>query len=187
MLMKDCSVEAMRKSKNILVSSLVLSLFFGVAHGQGDPASIDVAPLPAMKIQTLELVEYQTATECEINEAAVGGFDLLSYREEGGLRLGREEFAAEYGGGVYLFESAARRDKFLAAPLMYLPDYGGWCAISMALGRRTCPDYSNFKIEDGKLLLFAVTAFTDGRALWNTNPPKYRKQANSNYDRFLRD
>ena len=71
--------------------------------------------------------------------------------------------------------------------MQYLPSYGGWCAISLALGGLTCPDYNIFKIENGELLLFEVAAFTNGLALWNTDPPGYRKKADTNYDRFMQE
>ena len=38
------------------------------------------------------------------------------------------------------------------------------------MGRLACPDYTNFKIEDGRLLLFELTGFTNGRTVWNSDP-----------------
>ena len=148
------------------------------------------AAADAMKLKaeaTLELASYRPATECAKDGVAVGGYDLISYRDEGGPRFGSAEFTAEYGDNIYLFETAEKRDRFLADPMQYLPSYGGWCAISLALGGLTCPDYSIFKIENGDLLLFEVTAFTNGRALWNTDPPGHRKKADTNYDRFMEE
>ena len=73
-------------------------------------------------------------------------------------------------------------DTFRADPERYLPDYAGFCAITLALGRITCPEYSNFKIEDDRLLLFEITGFTNGRTLWNTNPEDFRSKADANFD-----
>lgn len=171
-------------------------LFFGVIvfSMSGSPAFADdeVAPastaaVPADVAATRGVEPYRTATKCAKDGVAVGGYDLVSYRDADGPRLGRAEFSVEYGGGIYLFASAGNREKFLADPIQYLPHYGGWCAISMALGQKVCPNASNFKIEEGDLLLFRLTAFTNGRSLWNTDPAKYRQQADVNYQRFMRE
>ena len=119
--------------------------------------------------------------ECAPDGVANGGYDLISYREEGGPRYGSAEFPAGHGGLTYLFETAENRDRFLADPERFLPAYSGWCAVTLALGRLTCPDYENFKIEDDRLLLFELTGFTNGQTLWNSNPGRYRGLADGNY------
>ena len=53
--------------------------------------------------------------------------------------------------------------------------------MTLALGRLTCPDFNNFKIENDRLLLFELTGFTNGQALWNTAPDRYRGLADGNY------
>jgi len=165
----------------------LISMSYCPAFAQEETSSA-AADVMMQKVEaTLELKPYRPASECAKDGVAVGGYDLISYRDEGGPRFGSAEFTAEYGDNIYLFESAQNRDRFLADPMQYLPSYGGWCAISLALGGLTCPDYSIFKFENGDLLLFEVTAFTNGRALWNTDPPGYRKKADTNYDRFMQE
>lgn len=170
-----------------LAGFLLLSMSCSPAFAQEETssASADVALTKAGA--RLGLESYRSSRECAKDGVAVGGYDLISYRGEGGPRFGRAEFDVAYGGSIYLFESAENRQKFLNNPIQYLPKYGGWCAISMALGGQTCPDYSNFKIENGDLLFFELIAFTNGRSLWNTDPVVYRKQADSNYERFMRE
>ena len=53
--------------------------------------------------------------------------------------------------------------------------------MSLALGSFTCPDYENFKVEDGKLLLFETTVFTNGRTLWDQDPSENRAKADRNF------
>lgn len=119
--------------------------------------------------------------ECAPEGIGVGGYDLLSYRSEGGPRFGSPEFSASHGDIEYLFETEENRRLFLDDPERFLPAYSGWCAVTLALGRLSCPDYDNFKIEDDRLLLFELTGFTNGQALWNTSPDRYRVQADDNY------
>ena len=74
--------------------------------------------------------------------------------------------------------------QFLKEPAFYLPQYQAWCAITLALGQLICPDYSNFKVEDNRLLFFEVTGFTNGRLVWNSDPVYYRDQADINFERL---
>ena len=104
----------------------------------------------------------------------------------GGPAPGTPEFSLEYDGSTYLFANQSNVDTFRANPERYLPAYAGFCAITLALGRVTCPDYSNFKIENDRLLLFEITGFTNGRTLWNTNPGDFRNKADANFDKFNR-
>ena len=110
-----------------------------------------------------------------------GGYDLVSYRKEGGPRFGSAAFPLEHGGLTYLFETAETRAEFASDPERYLPAYSGWCAVTLALGRLSCPDYDNFKIENDRLLLFELAGFTNGRTLWNSRPAHYRDLADDNY------
>ena len=120
--------------------------------------------------------------ECSPDGIGVGGFDLVSYRQPNGPVPGNAEFSVVYENVSYLFSNANNRDLFLRDPVFYLPQYQGWCAITLALGRLICPDYSNFKVEDSRLLFFEVTGFTNGRLVWDDDPAYYRNQADINFD-----
>lgn len=122
---------------------------------------------------------------CSPNGLAVGGFDVLSYRDPGGPIAGDPEISAEYDGQRYLFTTATNRDRFLDDPQRYVPAYNGFCAITLSFGRVTCPDYRNFKIEGDRLLLFEVTGFTNGRTLWNSDSTTFRERADLNFERLL--
>ena len=61
--------------------------------------------------------------------------------------------------------------------------YGGWCAMSLALGSFICPDYENYQFQEGHLYLFETTVFTNGRTLWNQDPDGNRGLADRNYSR----
>ena len=122
---------------------------------------------------------------CSPDGLAVGGYDVLSYRDAGGPVPGDPEISAEFDGQRYLFATPANRDRFLQDPERYVPAYSGFCAITLSFGRVTCPDYRNFKIEDDRLLLFEVTGFTNGRTLWNSDSTTFRERADLNYERLL--
>ena len=130
-------------------------------------------------------VDHADYSVCTPDGVAVGGYDLVSYRADSGPLVGEKQFALDHGGFTYLFVSDENRRQFEADPERYLPAYSGWCAVTLALGRLTCPDYTNFQIEDDTLLLFETTGFTNGRVLWNTDAPGYRVKADDNYKALL--
>lgn len=119
---------------------------------------------------------------CVMEGVSTGGFDLVSYRQPDGPTPGIPELSMEFNGSRYLFANQSNLDTFRADPEHYLPAYAGFCAITLALGRITCPEYSNFKIEDDRLLLFEITGFTNGKTLWDTNPEDFREKADTNFD-----
>ncbi len=119
---------------------------------------------------------------CAMDGVSVGGLDLVSYRDPGGPVPGTPDFSMEFGGSTYLFANQSNLDTFRGDPEHYLPAYAGFCAITLALGRVTCPEYSNFKIEDDRLLLFEITGFTNGRTLWNTDPEDFGNKADANFE-----
>ena len=119
---------------------------------------------------------------CRDDGVAIGGYDPVSYRQPDGPVAGNADYSADYDGATYRFANEANLEIFLADPDRYVPAYSGFCAVTLALGRVTCPDYTNFQIEDDRLLLFEVTGFTNGRTLWNTDAATFRQQANDNFE-----
>ena len=123
--------------------------------------------------------------DCAPDGVAVGGYDLVSYHREGGPIMGSGEFVAEMGGVAYHFADADNLATFRGDPARYLPVYSGYCAATLAMGRLVCPDYTNFKIEDGRLLLFELAGFTNGRTVWDSDPLDFRRRADASYKKFF--
>ncbi|MEM1144010.1 MAG: YHS domain-containing (seleno)protein [Pseudomonadota bacterium] len=121
---------------------------------------------------------------CAPDGVALGGYDVVSYHRSATPALGRADLTAKHGALLYRFASADNRAAFIAAPQRYLPSYRGWCSTNLSMGRLACPDYTNYKIEGGKLLLFERVGFTNGRDVWNSDPSLHRRQADDNWFRF---
>ena len=122
---------------------------------------------------------------CHPDGVAIGGYDAVSYRQPGGPIMGTADYEREFDGRIYRFASEDNLSTFDADPQRYLPAYSGFCAITLALGRVVCPDYTNFQIDNDRLYLFEITGFTNGRTLWNSNADGFRQRANENYSRLL--
>ena len=122
---------------------------------------------------------------CNASGIALAGIDVVSYHNPSGPLMGNAEFAVTHNDLTYQFLSTANAQEFSSAPERYLPKYLGWCATSLAVGALTCPNPLNYKLENGELLLFETTGFTNGQNLWNADPLDYRLRADKNQDAFL--
>lgn len=85
---------------------------------------------------------------------AIEGYSLVSYFEKDKAEMGLARYSAEYEGKLYWFSSANQVDTFNSNPSRYLPRFSGFCAYSLALGRKVPVDPTNFKIIADQLLLF---------------------------------
>jgi YHS domain-containing protein len=93
---------------------------------------------------------------------AIEGYDTVAYFTEGEARRGSAEFATEFGGAEWHFASAANRDKFVADPEAYAPQFGGLCTEGVAfkeISVNLTPEV--FQIVDGKLYLNYSTYWMD--------------------------
>jgi YHS domain-containing protein len=63
---------------------------------------------------------------------AVKGYDPVSYFTTGKPTPGLAEFSTTYRGASYRFSSAENRDRFIAAPEKFVPQYGGYCALAIS-------------------------------------------------------
>ena len=127
----------------------------------------------------------ESPVRCAPEGVALGGFDVVSYHSAEAPVQGEADITVEHDGFVYRFVSEANRDLFVADPIGYLPRYLGWCATTLAMGRLACPDFTNYKIEDGSLLLFELAGFTNGRLVWDSDPSGFRRRADANAARLL--
>ena len=86
---------------------------------------------------------------------AISGYDVVSYFEAGEPQKGKAGLKAEFRGATFLFSSADNRDRFLAAPEQFVPQFGGYCAFAMGKGQVRKCDPKRFSLKDGKLYLFS--------------------------------
>lgn len=89
----------------------------------------------------------------DANDIAISGYDSVAYFTKGKPQKGSDEFMATYKNAIYQFASAENRDMFRRNPEKYAPQYGGYCAMGVALERKLDVDPTAFKIVDNKLYL----------------------------------
>ena len=147
--------------------------------------SLNFPPAVAFALDTIPEVSPDTGSrltaECSRDGVAMGGFDLVSYFEAEKPSKGAAEFELEFEGVKLRFENAEHMRVFEVEPGKYLPRYGGWCATAVARNSLRCPDYDNYSIIDGQLLIFETTLLTNGRYVWMRDPDGNQRLADANF------
>lgn len=80
-------------------------------------------------------------------------FDPVAFFTEGKASKGDPRWQSNYGGATYYFESSSNRQMFDKDPGRYAPQYGGYCAMAMAMGKLEDSDPNYYVVHDNKLLL----------------------------------
>lgn len=110
---------------------------------------------------------------------AIGGTDPVAYFTEGKPVAGTDEFTAEYDEVTWKFSSAENRDKFVAEPAKYAPQYGGFCAFGAAMGFKVPVVPEAWSIVDGKLYLNNSLKVQER---FEEDVPGYIRKATLNWD-----
>jgi YHS domain-containing protein len=120
------------------------------------------------------------------DQIAIQGYDPVAYFKQGRAIKGQKQFLATYEGVVYHFASAANKGLFTNNPLVYEPQYGGWCVFAMGdSGDKVAINPSTFKIIDGKLYLFYNSLFNNTLKTWNKSQTELNKRANLNWKKII--
>ncbi|MCZ8502275.1 YHS domain-containing (seleno)protein [Vibrio lentus] len=112
------------------------------------------------------------------NDLAIKGYDPVAYFANQGPVKGTSEFTATYKNAIYNFASSENRDEFRANPAAYAPQYGGYCAFGVAMGKKFVTDPLAWKVEDGKLYLNLDKSV---QKRWLENTQEFIQDANSNW------
>ena len=110
----------------------VLALSFGVSQLQG---------------------QAKPKVSVDANGVGLRGYDPVSYFTDGKAVKGDSKFISSYRGASYEFRSAENKATFEKEPSKYAPQYGGYCAMAMTMGKLEDADPNFFLVHDGKLLV----------------------------------
>lgn len=113
---------------------------------------------------------------------ALEGYCPVAYFAVNKAVKGKPEFASTYKDVTYYFVSQEAKATFEKNPGKYLPAFGGWCALGMAVGDKFPVDPTHFKIVNGKLMLFLKNRDVDALKLWNDgNEAELAKKAEAHW------
>ncbi len=100
--------------------------------------------------------EYNVSTGTTLSGAGVAlrGDDAVALATGLAVKAGEAKYTVEHDGVAYYFSSQETMKTFAADPERYMPQYGGFCAFGVAIGKKldAAPRYAD--IVDGKLYLF---------------------------------
>jgi len=117
------------------------------------------------------------------NDIAIKGYDTVSYFTKGAPVKGSEQYTAAYNGAIYQFSSADNRDLFKASPSKYAPQYGGFCAMGVAMNQKFDTDPTAWHIRGDRLYL---NLNKDVQSKWLTDVPGYLETAQGNWNGIKR-
>ncbi len=115
--------------------------------------------------------------------AAINGYDPVAYFTEGKPVMGKPENSLVWKGAAWRFASAENMAAFEANPRAYAPQYGGYCAYSMALGQTETTEPDAWRIHEGKLYLIHNRRV---RSIWAQDVPGNIIRANAQWPAVLR-
>jgi len=112
------------------------------------------------------------------NGVILSGYDTVAYFTQNKAVKGSAEITASYKGAIYRFASSQNRDLFVKDPAKYAPQYGGWCAYGVALGKKFNVDGKAFAVLDGKLYMNLDRSI---QKKWDKDRAKFIVDANSTW------
>ena len=92
------------------------------------------------------------------NSLGMHGIDPVSMFEGDAPEIGDAVYTSTRDGVDYYFASAETKARFDASPEAFLPQFGGFCAFGVYLGKKLDGDVRYADIVDGKLHLFVNAA-----------------------------
>src|SRR5215472_9456367 len=89
----------------------------------------------------------------DANGLGLHGYDPVAYFTAGKAVKGDPQYQSDYDGATYYFQSADDKSAFDKEAGKYAPQYGGYCAMAMAMGKVEDADPDYFLVYEGKLFL----------------------------------
>ena len=93
---------------------------------------------------------------------AVSGYDVVAYFDLDQVAVGKtqpagvpgdKDITADYNGATFAFSSEANKERFLADPAAFAPQYDGHCAYGVSKGGKVPGNPNLWRIVDDKLYL----------------------------------
>lgn len=128
----------------------------GIAATLLGTTSVGALALIVTTSMLLAADEYNTTNGLTLNGYGLGfhGIDTVSMIENREMVTGTAQFAIVHDGVEYYFASQASMNTFSTDPDAYLPQFGGFCALGVALKKKLDGDPRYADIRDGKLYVF---------------------------------
>jgi YHS domain-containing protein len=153
----------MNTTKTLLAALALSSAVFGAAVS------------PAFAVNELNTSPGLTTAGAPL---ALHGYDPVAYFTDAKPTLGNSKLVVANKGASYYFANQANLDMFKANPGKFEPQFGGYCAFGVSIGKKFDGDPNQWKIVDGKLY---VNLNADIAEKFNADVPGALKKAEGNW------
>lgn len=138
-----------KTNKYIIALAVLVSLPLLAQHDE----KVEIGEPINLKTEEMSPVE-NSPISTNIPGVAIDGYDPVAYFLENKAVKGNKEHVCDYNGTQWQFSSQENRDRFLANPEKYAPQFGGYCALSITHNEIVVSDPESFVIKDDKLYLY---------------------------------
>lgn len=135
-------------------------------------AALSIGPAQAV------VADSPSAINTDAGGLALHGYDPVAYFTAGHPMRGSARFSYRYMDVTYRFANAGDLRRFKANPAAYLPQFGGFCAMGVALEKKLDGDPMVWRVVDGKLYL---NVNKDVQVAWLRDVPGNLAKANENW------
>lgn len=87
------------------------------------------------------------------SDGAIQGYDPVAYFSEHKPVKGDKKYSLSWKSANWYFVNQQNLEAFKSNPVMYAPQYGGYCAYGLANGHKATTEPDAWLISDGKLYL----------------------------------
>jgi YHS domain-containing protein len=150
------------------MKSLFVALILAACGGSPAPKPVEPVVAPVTE-KVLVLVDDQGV--------GLGHHDPVSYTK-GEPVAGVADHASSHGGATYQFATAEDKAAFDAAPAIFAPRFGGYCAFAASQNRLSIADPKVFLIHEGQLLVFTNDSF---KKQFEADPKGNKAKADANW------
>ncbi len=119
---------------------------------QGFPLSVVLLLSLQMFSQPEGYAQSKTLLNLDRKGVMIEGYDPVAFYTQHRPVEGSPAFQTKYNGAIYYFESAANKNIFEKNPAQYEPQFGGFCAYAVSLGKTASIEVETFSIVHGRLL-----------------------------------
>ena len=116
--------------------------------------------------------------------AAIKGYDPVAYITLGQAVEGSPGITSTWQGATWRFANSKNRELFNAEPEKYAPQYGGYCAYAVSIGKTAGINPEAFDVVDGKLYLNYSKKI---QSRWQKEKAANIEAADKNWPELLKD
>jgi hypothetical protein len=137
---------------------------------------------PLLILPVPPVLAFEETNVSYFGRVALGGYDAVSYFTESKAVKGSKTYSVEWKDATWLFSSNTNRQRFVASPEAFAPQYGGYCSNQMSLGNLSDIDTDVWRIIDNKLYLFG---HDEGRVRWASETDQRISDADQHWRSYL--